>query len=133
MSKTLSIAVGVLVLGAAGGLWACANYYDQPEYAYLKSSPHRGYASAGERPAPAPGSEVSFIACPVRAAPDCVTARDGVGVVWDVTGAREVPQDYGKFAMRYRGRVGATSSCSGGPTVEDVTWVQSDQPCPQAP
>jgi hypothetical protein len=130
MSKSVaSAALLTLGLATASGLWACSNYYDQPEYAYVTTPSYRGYSSPGERPAPVPGSTVSFIACPTRTAEGCVTARDKVGVTWDVGGAN-VPADEAGYAIRYRGTVTGTGVC-GVPALEDMTWVRSEQVCPQ--
>jgi hypothetical protein len=110
-----------------GGSSGYQGYYSAPSGDYAGTA-SGGYAPTGSLPAV--GSTVSFIGCPVRNQSGCATVSDAQGVTWDVSRAGgEYRRDYGRYAVRYTGRVSAQTYCTGGPAIDDVTWAQTDQPC----
>jgi hypothetical protein len=116
--------------GEYGGASGYQGYYSNaPSGDYgAAAGTARGYASAGSLPQV--GSMISFVGCPVRSQTGCATVSDAQGVTWDVSRAGgEYRRDYGRYAVRYTGRVSAQTYCTGGPAIDDVTWVQTNQPC----
>jgi hypothetical protein len=131
----------VVGLGGAAALSGCDEYYYPYTYGYGPPPPaYRGYTeapatnyggdySAAPTTLAAPGTTVSILGCPARTSAGCDVIRDVSGVAWDVTRADTDRGEFGRYALQYTGRVSPDRSCTGGPSLEDVTWTRTDRPC----